>query len=81
MTVSPLPLLVVVISRARACTRSRPDERAFSPANQRSRTSANGCTNADALRGLLFPGFRIMVTPPVVLSAGDRNCQCERENY
>ena len=75
----PLPLLVVVIGRARACARAGADKCAFSTANQRARTGANGCANADALRRLLFPGFRVMVTPPV-LPAGDRNRQCEREH-
>jgi hypothetical protein len=52
---SPLPLLVVVIGRARACTRTGADECTFSSTNQRSRTCANGSANADTFRSFLFP--------------------------
>ena len=79
MAVSPLPLLVIVIDRARAGSRTCADECTFPTANQRARTRTDGCANADALRSLLFPGLRIVITPSV-LAARDRNRYCEREH-
>ena len=75
MTVSPLPLLVVVIDRARACASARADERAFSSADQCAGSRTYRCANADALRGLLFPRFRVSITP--ALTARNRNRQRE----
>jgi len=78
MAVSPLPLLVIVIRCAGACARACADECAFPTADQSARAGSDGCANADALRGLLFPGFRVMVTP--ALAACDWNRECEREH-
>jgi hypothetical protein len=73
MPVSILPLLVIVIGRARTGSRTRADERTFPAANQRPRTCTNGCADANAFCGLLFSGFRISMTP--VLAASDGNCE------
>jgi hypothetical protein len=77
MAVSPLPLLVIVIDRAGACTRACTDECTFSTANQRARTRTDGRANANALRSLLFTRLRVSITP---LAARDRNRHCEREH-
>ena len=77
MPVPILPLLVIVIDRARAGSRTRADECTFPAAYQRACTCADGCADADAFRGLLFPGLRVSMTS--VLTAGDRNCERERE--
>ena len=79
MAVSILSLFVIVIGRAGACTCASADQRTFPTADQRTRSCADGCTNADALRGLLFAGFRISM-PSSVLTAGDGNGKREREN-
>ena len=78
MTVSPLFLLVVMISRAGACTRTRADECTFPTADQRPRTRTNGGADADALGSLLFPGFR--VAPISALAARYGNRHSEREH-
>jgi len=82
MTASPLMLLMVVISRASACPSACADECAFSAADQRSRSGTDGCADADALRGLLFTGFRVSMVTTVtsMLAAGNRNCDGEREH-
>ena len=77
MAVPPLPLFVVVIDRARARSRTRADECTFPSANQSACTRTDGCTDADAFRGLLFPRLRIAISP--ALAAGDRNCERKRE--
>ena len=77
MAVPVLPLFVIVIDRPRAGSRTRADERTFPAAYQRACTGADGCADADAFCGLLFPGFRISMTS--VLAAGDGNCECKRE--
>ena len=79
MPVSILPLLVIMIDRARAGSRTRADERALPTANQRPCACTDCCADADAFRGLLFPGFRISITPPV-LAASDGNCERKREH-
>lgn len=79
MAVSPLPLLVIVIGRAGARTGACANECTLPTADQRARTRTDGCANADALRSLLFPGLRIVITPSV-LAARDRNRYCEREH-
>ena len=79
MTVSPLPLLVIVIDRPGACSGARTDERAFPTANQRARTRTDGCANADTLRSLLFSRFRIVITTSM-LAARDRNRERESEH-
>ena len=76
---SPLPFLVVVVGRACACARTGADECTLSTANQRARTCADGSANADTLRRLLFPGFRISVATSV-LPAGNRDRHSEREH-
>jgi len=68
MTVSILALLVIVIDRARAGSRTRADECAFPTANQCPRTCTDGCADADAFRGLLFSGFRISIMSVPVLA-------------
>jgi hypothetical protein len=73
MPVSILPLLVIVIDRARTGSRTRADERTFPAADQRPCTCTNGCADANAFCGLLFSGFRISMTP--VLAASDGNCK------
>jgi len=73
MPVSILPLLVIVIGRARTGSRTRANECAFPAANQRPRTCTNGCAYANAFCGLLFSGFRISMTP--VLTASHGNCE------
>jgi len=76
--VSILPLFVIVIDRARASSCTRADECTFPAANQCPCTCTDGCADANAFRSLLFPGFRISMTP--VLSASDWNCEREREH-
>lgn len=78
MPVSILPLLVIVIDRACSGSSTGADERAFSTADQRACACTDGRADADALRGLLFSGFRISMTS--VLAAGDGNCDREREH-
>jgi len=78
MPVSILPLLVIVIDRARAGSSTRADECTLPAANQRPGTCTNGCSNSDTFRRLLFSGFRISMTP--VLAASDGNCEREREH-
>lgn len=78
MPASILALLVIVIDRARAGSRTRADECALPAANQRPCTCTNGRADPDAFRGLLFSGFRISMTP--ALAAGDRNCERKREH-
>jgi hypothetical protein len=78
MPVSPLPLFVIVIDRARAGSRTRADECTFSTANQSSCTCTDGCTYADAFRGLLFSGLRISITS--ALAARNGNCDRKREH-
>jgi len=77
MPASILPLLVIVIDRARAGSRTRANECAFPPANQPSCTCTDGSADADAFRGLLFSGFRISMTS--ALPARDGNCKRKRE--
>jgi len=74
MPVSILPLLVIVIGRARTGSRTRADECTFPAANQRPRTCTNGCANANAFCGLLFSSFRIPMPMPM-LAASDGNCE------
>jgi hypothetical protein len=80
MSVSVLSLLVIVIDRARAGSCTRPDERTLPAADQRSRSCTDGCADTDAFRSLLFPGFRIVITPVSALAAGDGNCERKREH-
>ena len=78
MTVSPLPLFVVVIGRAGTRSRSGADKCTFPAANQRSSTSTNGCANPDTLRSLLFSSLWISIVP--ALAARDGNGEREREH-
>jgi len=73
-----LSLFVVVIDRARAGSRTRADECAFPTANQTACTSTDSCTDADAFRGLPFPGLGISMTS--ALATGDGNCERKREH-
>jgi hypothetical protein len=74
-----LPLFMVVIDRAGACSSARADERTFPAADQRSRSRSDGCTNAYALCGLLFSGFRVSSITSA-LAARNGNRQREREH-
>jgi hypothetical protein len=78
MSASVLPLFMVVIDRACACSSARADERTFFAADQRPSSRSNGCTDAYALCGLLFSSLRISMTS--VLAANDGNCEREREH-
>jgi len=78
MTVPPLALLVIVIGRARAGSRTRADERTFPAAYQRACACTDRGANTDAFSGLLFSGLRVMTIP--ALAASDGNCDCEREH-
>jgi len=78
MSAPVLPLLMVVINRAGTCSSARADERTFPAADQRPSSRPYGCTDAYALRGLAFSGFRVSMTP--ALTARNRNRQREREH-
>ena len=80
MPVSILSLLVVVIGRSRAGSRTRADECAFPATNQRPCSCADGRADTDAFRGLLFSGFRISIMSVSVLAASDGNCEREGEH-
>src|SRR5690349_10113565 len=79
MTVSPLPLFVVVIGRAAGCACSGADQGTFPTANQRACTSTDGCANADTLRSLLVSGLRVSSIVST-LAARDGNSESEREH-
>lgn len=79
MAVSILPLFVIVIDRAGAGSRTRADECAFPAANQSPCTCTDGRADADAFRGLLLSGLRIVMTSSM-LAACDWNCERKREH-
>ena len=77
MAVPPLAFFVVVIDRAGACSSASADERALPPADQRTRSRTNRRTYADTLRGLLFPRFRVVITPALTARNRNRQRECE----
>jgi len=77
---SILPLFVIVIRRAGTGPYARANERAFPAADQRPGACTDSGADADAFRGLLFPGLRIVsVVMTATLAARDRNCDRKRE--
>ena len=77
---SPLSLFVIVIGRPRAGSSTRADECTLPTTDQCPCAGANGCADTDAFCGLLFSGFRIVITPVSVLATGDGNCERERDH-
>jgi len=80
MSTPVLSFLMVVIDRAGTCPGAGTDECTFPAADQRPGSRPYGCTNAYALRGLAFSGFRVSITPVPVLAARNGNRQREREH-
>jgi len=78
MSTSVLPLFMVVIDCAGACSSARADERTFPAADQRPSSRSYGCANAYALCGLPFSSFRVSITPALAARNGKR--QREREH-
>ena len=79
MPVSILPLFVIVVGRACAGSRARSDQCTFPATNQGPCTCTDGGADADAFRGLLLSGLRIVMMSSMV-AACDRNCEGEREH-